>query len=838
MSERAPKRYTDGSMSFEGGVDSGRSPSLLGANQTAFAVNATMRGGFLTTRPGWRQMPFENLSGNFQVASPYLSDSRKAFHVILIGGVTYLYSLEDESWVDLTLGLASLRNANNKLTGWMVQAENFLVVQDGESVPLIFDGSTLRRAKSDEIKVGRTMKYVQGRIWYALEDGISFRATDLVYGDGTRASVLKETENDFLNEGGDFAVPSNSGGITAMAVPGNLDTALGQGPLLVMTPKYIFSIQAPIDRTTWKDLTYPIQAISQISNGALGSRSAITINGDVFYRSVDGIRSFIVARREFGTWGNTPISSEMDRILLYDTPELLQYGSSVLFENRMLMTSNPVYRSTGIIHKSLSVMDFDLISGIRGKLPPAWEGIWTGLDIHQILKTQTDKGDRCFAFARGCSGYVTLWELKSSQLNDIGTDSFHRIQWSFETKAFNAQLPFNLKRLDSGDIYLDQLYEPIDIGVWYRQDQYPSWTYWNGWSECAVTTNCVASSGCLPIANPKPQYRTKMRLPSPTNDCSEALQVPLRDHFELQMRVSITGYCRVKSVRVHSYDVSEPVVGDCRPDGSCTSLLVCDIDPISYVAPNPCDDSGDQTPGTVPVGGGGTPGTDPVGFDGETPGIGVNPGYTTIPDGPPDDGGSDLDPDLDGGGDGDVRPPDGPGPTPGGGGGGGGGSPGEVPDPPANPDPPEGGPGTGLFYLIVQVLNSALCSENYLICTIPGYHVVGQLDTMSNGGTTRVNEVDQNAFYNVGQTTFTQEFLDNCTSGAYTGFADVVISGEGHLCTPQVNPDTGETDCVYPSCADTTATITLAALATAITTQYNAGVTGSINDAFYANLSL
>ena len=840
MSERAPKRYSDGSLSFEGGMDSGRAPSLIGRNQVSFAVNATMRGGFLTTRPGWSQLPFANLSGIFQVALPYLSDTGKPYLICLIGGITYSYDLVEKTWLDLTASDTTLRNADDLLTGWMVQAENFVVIQDGRSRPLIYDGGVLRRAKDDEIKVGRMMKYVQGRIWYALENGYSFRATDLVYGDGTRASVLKETENTFLNEGGDFAVPSNSGGITALAVPGTLDTALGQGPLLVFTPKYVFSINAPVDRTVWKDLTYPIQSISQISNGALGARSTITINGDVFYRSVDGVRSFIVARRDFGTWGNTPISSEVDRIVGYDTTELLQFGSAVLFDNRMMMTASPVYRDTGVIHKSLAVLDFDLISGLKEKLPPSWDGIWTGLDIHQILKSQTAMGDRCFAFTRGCDGYIKLWELLPGSHNDVGLESFHRIQWAFESKAFNAETPFGLKRLDSGDIFIDQLYEPVEFGVWFRQDQYPSWTFWNGWSECAVTTNCVLVNGCLPISSPQPQYRTKMRLPSPSNDCSEALQVPLRDHYELQMRVAVTGYCRVKSVRVHSYDVSEPIVGDCRPDGTCTSLMVCDIDPLSYTAPNTCDTSGDRTPGSSPPGGGGTPGDTDNGTTPAEPGVGVPPGSTTIDDGPPSSGGVDFEPDQDTGGDGVVRSPDGPGPTPGGGGSGGGGTPGEPPQPPdegGGDEPPEGGPGTGLFYLSVIYTNNSTCPASYVTCYIPGYQPTGQLDILSNGGTSTQSGMDQPyTDYQVGLTTFTQEFLDNCNSGAYSGDVTEVVTSTVYMCVTGENPDTGEQDCANGTCGTQNPPLQLGDVADSIATQFTAGTAGTLSDPFVVSL--
>jgi len=303
MSERAPRRFTDGALSFEGGMDAGRVPQLIGPNQVAFAVNTTFRGGYASQRPGFVKQAFTDedgnaLSGVWQCARDYIDDDGFVWVIALVAGRVYRYNPQTNTTDELTS--ECLYNPSNLLQGWMEQAENFLIIQDGESKPLIWDGQALRQADSNEIKTGTVMRYVNGRIWYSLPIGFEFRATDLVYSDGTRAGVLKEEENQFLI-GGNFSVPSDGGPITAMAVPGNLDTALGQGSLLVFTPRYVFSVQAPLERDAWASVNYPIQAISLVSNGALGARSTITINGDVFYRSADGIRSFIIAHHDFKT---------------------------------------------------------------------------------------------------------------------------------------------------------------------------------------------------------------------------------------------------------------------------------------------------------------------------------------------------------------------------------------------------------------------------------------------------------------------------------------------------------------------------------------------------------
>jgi len=615
MSERAPRRYTDGSVTFEGGIDSGVMPSEVDKNQVAFAVNASFRQSYVAPRPGFVQKDFgicvtitaDNaqitadqtnvtadgwseecygptaINGIFQCALPYISDNGRTFILMLVGGQVWLYDTAQNQVQGLSTS-DDLKNPDNILDGWMVQAENFVVIQDGFSRPLIFNGSSLRRATDDEIKCGRVMAYVNGRIWYALPNGFSFRATDIVYGDGTRASVLKETENTFLNEGGDFAVPSDSGGITAMAVPGNPDTSLGQGPLLVFTPRYIFSVNAPVDRDAWKNVNYPIQAISLLTSGALGARSATTVNGDVFYRSIDGVRSFIVARRSFNDWGNTPISNEILNITDNDQTNLLWASSAVVFDNRMLMTGQPRYDSDGVIHKALMVLDFDLITSLRKKFPPAWAGIWTGLNTLQLVKTESVYGDQCFNIVRGSDGSLQIWEItKSEKFDNNITNGKKEIEWMVQTRAYNFEVPFGLKRLDSGDLFIDSLEGDVSFNVTYRPDQYPGWIEWIDFSECATTTQCL---DLCPLTNFKPQYRPKMRFPTPSDaPCNETISTPARNLYEVQVMLNIIGYCRIKSLRVHAYDVQEPNVGDCRTVyPSCTPLDVCDINPLTYTS--------------------------------------------------------------------------------------------------------------------------------------------------------------------------------------------------------------------------------------------------------------
>lgn len=585
MSENLPSIIWDGFVSLERGIDSGRVPASLQRNQAAFAVNTTFRGGFPQSRPGWikRQLSFPDTDGTtdndlwsafqdgrFQGASYYDGITGESSLITSVGGRIYRIGVGLGFPVhDITPTTA---NSSRKPKAWFCQAEEFLIIQDKQSKAIVYDGSGTRRLEKDsELPVGGPMAYGMGRVWLGLPDGFSFIAGDIVYGDsgtatyGMRDALLNVTENDFLNEGGYFAMPANSGGLRSLSFTNNLDTSLGQGPLLAFTPNLVCSIQAPIDRTQWKDLTYPIQTVALDGYGALSDTGTVTVNGDVFYRATDGVRSFALARRDFGSWGNTPISAEMNRVLKFDAEWMLDYNSCVVFDNRLLITVSPyLVQGHGVPHRGLAVMDFDILSRMYGKDQPAWEGIWTGLNILQLCKGRFNGVERCFAFVLNGANQVELWELSKDYPHDFGEDGDSPIVWSPELGALDFQSPFGLKSLEYGEVFLDDIQGKVTTRAWFRPDGYAKWVEWHpGWDEEA-TDDMELGDTTAPPEPTRRQARGKMKLPQPKDVINTTENRPLRQFFAMQTKFEFTGKARLRSVRLAAIPVQEHARGQYR----------------------------------------------------------------------------------------------------------------------------------------------------------------------------------------------------------------------------------------------------------------------------------
>lgn len=578
----------DGFSSLELGMNDGASAMRLSPFQAALLINATTRGDFAEQRPGFRKimsvLPPDQ--GFFQHFGDFRTDDQQQFLVAVVGG--RFYRIDPIAKTTMEITIPGDANPTILERGWSVQMECFWLYNDGQTRTFIWNGGSARRARNNEIQPGTVIAYVQGRLWYALPDGLGFRATDLVGNrdSGTAAfdyrdAPLHETENDFLNEGGDFRVPADSGEIRAMAATAILDTSQGQGPLQVLCAQNGFSVNTPVDRTVWKDVKYPIQTESLIGSGCAGSEALQNINSDLWYRDPDGgIRSYKIARAEFNTFGNTPQSYEMSGLLNFDQKDLLGFGSSAVFDNRYLTTISPTWSHAGVYHRGLAVVDLSPITAMAQESPPVYDGLWTGLNILAVRKTV----EGVYILVLEDDESISLWQLTNDELFDDGDG---RIQWSVVPRSLfverdAAGRPIRqLKRLETADCEYDQIQGSVEFKMSWQPDSYPCPTQWHEWNECVP--DCFSTFDCSKPLIFNTGYQPRKRLPEPPDVCAAGATRPLRNFYALNPRLDITGPARLLSVRFGASHQPEPKyeANSCEV-APCIPIQCCGYDPFSY----------------------------------------------------------------------------------------------------------------------------------------------------------------------------------------------------------------------------------------------------------------
>ena len=588
----------DGFQVVNQGVNDGVAPNTLERSQAAFAVNAMFRGGFPESRFGWIKRPLKFLDesgaidtalrdlfedGLFQGATTF---RRRNMLVVQISG--HLFSIDLRTFNVQDVSISSDLNRPDLREVWMLEVEDYVIVQDGQSAPIFFNGSMSRRSDSDgvsgtkEIPTGTVMAYVLGRVWVANTARDSFIAGDIAF--NGHDSYLKVTENDFLNEGGAFAIPMNYGKITAMSAIAQMDTSTGQGPLQVFTEGGTFSVNAPVTRSEWKNLTYPIQSISLVNNGATGQNAFAAVNGDIWFRSGDGVRSFLVAFRDSQSWTNTPLSKNVERALVRDTPQFLNHASMVLYDNTLLCTVAPMRNQDyGMLHRGFVALDFNPLGLLGGRSQPVWNGVWTGFDCHQALSGIFGGIERAFAFSRSSEGNVELWELDRTARFDNDGSNDKLTVWNVEGPALNFDdKGWDLKKLLFGELWLDQIQSNVTVTAQFRPDSDPRWQAWASFSVCANRESCLTAEQCSAIDTLGLQYRARKRLPEPSDDCDSLTGKPYRIAFDIQPKLTFEGPCRLKKFRALASAEAEEAFGACEEDETCSDLVVCNDDPFEY----------------------------------------------------------------------------------------------------------------------------------------------------------------------------------------------------------------------------------------------------------------
>lgn len=591
-----PVIITDGSIDFSGGVNSvcvptiqsDRNPNGLPRNQLAWLDNAGCRDGGITPRFGYQYL-MDVHAGNALFQGKFLYQPLEAnpYHIYSISG--RIYKVEEGHAVQDLSAIFNLVMPADQPISYFVQAEQFLIIQCGDNVtkPLFWDGAILRRSKGitntavapgtpgvNEIPAGTAMDYFMGRVWYA--QGRTASAGDIVGGpSGTiqyefRDSVLNVTECPLVLGGDGFSVPAQDGVIRGIAHSANIDAALGQGRLFMGTRKGIYALNVPVTRANWIATTnsnQPLVTVVQINNGWVNDRGITTVNGDLFYQSLEpAIRSLNQSIRYFGQWGNKQISNNEQRILQYNDRALLKFCSGIYFDSRMFQTALPTQTDQGVVHKAIVPMDFIPISGFEKDVPPNWEGMQEGLDVFQMTTGDFGGRDRAFMTVRARDTHtIQLWEMTNFLKDDIALDPEHagqvrenRVTWVVEFPAFTWGDETSLKKLVGAELWVDRLFGAVQFSMEYRPDGQACWILWHIWRKCSQKTSVegVAAPIGYPLQPCLESYVSNMSLPYPDpSKCANVMGRPANVGYQFQTRLVVKGFCRVRGLYLHA----EPV---------------------------------------------------------------------------------------------------------------------------------------------------------------------------------------------------------------------------------------------------------------------------------------
>jgi hypothetical protein len=588
-------RLFDGFSNLADGVDDGRNPSLIDPTQCATADNMVFRGGVPTTRPGLPpcSINFSSVGVHYDVNGYFVGmsgpEGSSAFYFGLFQGACYyspgygkpecimmmasgrLFKLTPQFGIvsgqitNLFVEEIALDKMNFQTNprAYLVQADRFCIIQDGQSKAIIYDGVVARRAADNEVPVGTIMAYGMGRLIVVVNDFREIEFSDL-YGSNSDANdpgaaVLKFTETTFLNEGGTASISFSLGKLSGLHFLPQQDSSVGDGELLAFSEGGITSFQLAIPRDQWKQSAF--QRVVLYNTGARGCRSIVSIVEDIWFRSDDGWRSYRQARAEANSWSHLPISTNVRTWTDNDTIQWLDYGSAINFDNRLICTCTPQPNSWRVFHNGLLALDFDILSTFGQSTKPSWDGHWSQVRTQQLVEGSFQGVHRAYVLGleqtddpdEGIPSFA-VFEITKSDIRDGDT----AIPWEVVTRSHDFQSPFNEKELFGADLWVDDVQDVVTISTEYRPDQHPIWTDWQTLPSISpVGTVQAITPGGVPtlIAN----FFPRRTVEKPENDVDQAAFTgrSMRRGFEFQARIRGTGHCAIRKLRLHAKQLVE-----------------------------------------------------------------------------------------------------------------------------------------------------------------------------------------------------------------------------------------------------------------------------------------
>ena len=577
------------------GINSAFRPDQIGNNQAAWASNLTIRDGKPQSRD-YNLVQRALLPKGLVQAAGFFSADNGQF-LISIWGQIWRMLITGNS-VTIELIPMDFVNSPDVPVVWMCETQGSFVIQDGQSAALIYDGSSLRRADPTipEVPTGQQMAFGNGRLAVAV-DGNQVVVGNIT--EDTFQSELQFTETTYLSGGGSFLFRYN---VTALAFLPVNNTDTGYGSLIVFGTPYTDSLGLQI---TARELWDQIPGFEQVllpTIGACGQDSVVSVNQDLYWRDGEGqIWSLRAAQWDALSPGNSPLSREVGRVTDYEIDTLVQYSGGVFFNNRILFMASPFYNQFGYASfKYLIGLDCAPLSTIRGKSPPAYDGIVEGLNFVKIFKGTPNGVTRAFTISTDDDGENRLWELLPNNVVDVsflsnGTPGSSvptniPVTTYFESRRFDWGQPGVKKILRRLDIWPCEIQGAVSITAFYRADNRSQWQLWDTLTIDAQMTNNPGQWVDL-----QTQERGRVKSFTMPDGIDEIDQQAINTGYGFQVRLVWTGYLLLDRIKLWAAPV---------PETAYSEIGDMDTGPLKNVVTN------NNISYSIPVGGLGSAYTD------------------------------------------------------------------------------------------------------------------------------------------------------------------------------------------------------------------------------------
>lgn len=538
----------------KGGMNASDPPMLIATNQVAEMVNCRLENGLPTTRYGSRVTPItgsasEVFAGANLQGSIFFNPAKgqggivlaadNAQLVVAAGGSKYSVKLNGRkdnttaALVDVTAGNVT---SNQLHLAWMVQAEDRVVTQDGQSPAWIWDGMNPSRfstgynvANQEQSMIpngGTVMVYAHSRLVTVVNAHFILVGDQLFATDQATASdVERTTQQTYWATGPSFIPPTSIGNIMAaevMASPG--ETNDGTGNVWFHLEDGLFAINLNVfPRSSWSST--PMVKTALKIPGASGPYAVTVVNGDQIFLSTRGLMSIQWAMGQNTI--NNPISSFSEQVSLWlkaDYRPWLRFASLNEWTKmqRLMVTTQPIVQGRYRWHRGFAVNN--LLVTKTTVTPAAWEGLWTlhpqAAGVIQFVNGIFSSEERQFAWCRGTDDRNRLVEFCPHLRQDVKEDGTRLdIPCQVITRGMDAGAFWRKREYSKGRLYFRIIRGTIKWGVWLRSADCPEWIFW----KAGTATNPITADSFHLVQNePRPLVIPLGKLPALSTGASNA----------------------------------------------------------------------------------------------------------------------------------------------------------------------------------------------------------------------------------------------------------------------------------------------------------------------------